>query len=299
MGVTSSDATDRRADFGHRCAKAGLSDAGRAKAWARLDTLSVGPNSLEANELIMTTLREEQADRFESLVAGLALHIETIARSSTESLRTSRCAVKEALQGFNTTLDAKLDHADAIIKQQANSASASVAETVVKRISDDVNKAVIQAAEQRGRNSRHTWAALTMAIAAGCSVAAAGGAWYVGRSTMQSSVTQIQTVLSRGDGPAWAQIMAGNDMTQTLTTYCGAGSTNIRRLDGGTACTVSLWLHRDGVVGPVPGRTAELATGVAEVRDALQAALGTWGLLAAGAAAMLGLLAVARVRVQG
>jgi hypothetical protein len=297
MGVTSSDATDRRVDFGHRCAKAGLSEAGRAKTWARLDTLSVGPNTLEANELIMTTLREEQADRLEGLVAGLALHIETIAKSSTESLRTSRCAVKEALQGFNSTLDAKLDHADAIIKQQANTASAVVASAVVSKISEEVNKAVIQAAEQRGRNSRNTWAAATFAIAAGCSAAAAGGAWYAGSRAVQSNVTQIQTMLTREGGAAWSQVMAGNDMSLTLATYCGPGSPNIRRVDGGTACTVPLWLHRDGVVGLVPGRTAEMAAGMSEVRDALQTALGTWGLLAAGAASMLGLLALVRVRV--
>jgi hypothetical protein len=298
MGVTSSDATDRRVDFGHRCAKAGLSEAGRAKTWARLDTLSVGPNTLEANELIMTTLREEQADRLEGLVAGLALHIETIAKSSTESLRTSRCAVKEALQGFNSTLDAKLDHADAIIKQQANTASAVVASAVVSKISEEVNKAVIQAAEQRGRNSRNTWAAATFAIAVGCSVVAAGGAWYVGRSTMQSSVTQIQAMLTRGDGPAWVSLMNANvDMNATLTAYCGPNSQNIRLLDGGTACSMSVWLHRNDVVGTAPGRASDATAIVAEVRDYIQAALGTWGLLAAGAASVPGLIALARVRV--
>lgn len=75
-------------------------------------------------------------------------------------------------------------------------------------------------------------------------------------------------------------------MAGSLAAYCGAGSPNIRRVDGGTICNVPLWLARDGVVGQVAGRPMESAAVLASVSGWL-ASWGPWWLLAAGAVGLL------------
>jgi hypothetical protein len=288
----------------------GLSKNGLTTAWLQLQDCRMGPDDPEAIRILLLAAMDERTQAATDTVEQSVAALDGIAREAgagfREHLNLTKQVILDSYDGLIGHLQAALDDADKNItaalakadetyKLQAAAAVSTVAEACSSRISNTVDAAVIKAIETHATDSRNKWSVVTLTIAAVCSVLALEGGWYAGRGSVQSNVAAIQSMLGREDGSTWASLMAMNDLRTTLATYCGPASVNVRRLDGGIACTVPLWVSRQGTVGPVPGRSADLHTGVEEVRDALQGRLGTWGLMLAGAAAVLGVIGLARV----
>ena len=96
---------------------------------------------------------------------------------------------------------------------------------------------------------------------------------------------------ARGDEPKRSmmsqRVSRCSPLSDTLASYCPSGSRNLKRLDGGVACDLSLWLSHDGVVSSVPGRPAEMQSIVQATGNWLVGTLGPWWLLGAGALGVL------------
>lgn len=254
--------------FEEAAASLRLSQEAKARAWEMLLGTRIGPEDPEAVRVLLHVAMLEDAERVKSagreVLDDAASVIGATAKTTAVSLTQAASKVEKA----------------SLAKLAANNAELS--SKLGADIADAADRALTRKIAVLSRNTLAAWV-LTVGVLATC---VGTGGYVVGKRYAEANGAAVSAVLQREDGAAWVKVMAGNNMAGSLAAYCGAGNPNVRRVDGGTICSMPLWLTRDGVVGQVAGRPAEGGAVLAAVSGWL-ASWGPWWLLAAGAVSLL------------
>jgi hypothetical protein len=255
-------------NFEHTAETLGLSREAAARAWEMLREARIGPEDPEAVRILLHISLLEDAVR-----------IQQAARSVLDEARETITQAAKNTAGRVADTAARVERASAV---RMAASKAELAASVGADIAEAADRALTRKVAVLSRNTLAGWlSASLLAVAAMSAVA-----YHMGRTSEAATSAELSDVLQREDGSAWRGLMAANNGAEALATYCRSGSPNIRRVDGGTICTVPLWLQHDGVVSAVPGRPAEGNAVLAAAGDWL-ATWGPWWLLAAGAVGLL------------
>lgn len=254
--------------FEHLAATLRLTKEGTARAWELLRELRIGPDDPEAVRVLLHVSLGEDTARIKQATGGLL----------NEAKATVASAAKETAGNLEGSA-ARIEKA-AIAKMMAQQAELTA--SLTEDIAQAANKAMGKRADILSRNTLAAWLATSLLASA-----ALGYTGYrVGMANTSAASAELSTMLQREDGAAWRQLIGVNNGAAALATNCRAGGPNVRRVDGGTICTLPLWLQHDGVVSAVPGRTIESGALLASITGWV-ASWGPWWLLAVGAVATL------------